>query len=210
MTEISEFINQNLLTITAALMVLTCIVSVVAVLALFEVIKLKNRYNKLAGGSGDSDTLEEQFKKFYETSEQINEKYDKISEAVMDLSKNMDKCVQKVGIIRYNPFDEAGGNLCFAIALLDSKNNGIILNGIHSRSGCYTYAKPVELGVSEYILSQEEIQALNMALEDSFVSDTRQEVVKEIQERYENEILPGRSRKKSGILARKKPKASVQ
>ena len=203
MTEISEFINQNLLTITAALMVLTCIVSVVAVLALFEVIKLKNRYNKLAGGSGDSDTLEEQFKKFYETSEQI-------SEAVMDLSKNMDKCVQKVGIIRYNPFDEAGGNLCFAIALLDSKNNGIILNGIHSRSGCYTYAKPVELGVSEYILSQEEIQALNMALEDSFVSDTRQEVVKEIQERYENEILPGRSRKKSGILARKKPKASVQ
>lgn len=210
MEGLSALINQNLLTIVTVLMALVCVVLILAVIALAEIIKLKKSYNKVLGECNDTQSLEEKFKEFYETSSEIKEKYDKISEAVMDLSKNMDKCIQKVGIIRYNPFDEAGGNLCFAIALLDSENNGVILNGIHSRSGCYTYAKPVEMGVSEYVLSQEEMQALNMALDGSYVCDDRKEIVKKIEERYESEILPKRSRKKSGIFHKKSSKVSAQ
>ena len=210
MEGLSTLINKNLLTIVAVLMVVLFVVLIIAAAALAEVIKLKKRYNKALGEGSDSLSLEEKFKEFYETSSEIKEKYDKISEAVMDLSKNMDKCIQKVGIIRYNPFDEAGGNLCFAVALLDSENNGVILNGIHSRSGCYTYAKPVEMGVSEYVLSQEEMQALNMALDGSYVCDDRKEIVKKIEERYESEILPKRSRKKSGLFHKKSSKVSAQ
>ncbi len=210
MEGLSTLINQNLLTIVIVLMALVCVVLIVAVIAIAEIIKLKKSYNKVLGGCNDTQSLEEKFKEFYETSSEIKEKYDKISEAVMDLSKNMDKCIQKVGIIRYNPFDEAGGNLCFAIALLDSENNGVILNGIHSRSGCYTYAKPVEMGVSEYVLSQEEMQALNMALDGSYVCDDRKEIVKKIEERYESEILLKRSKKKSGIFGKKSSKVSAQ
>ena len=58
-----------------------------------------------------------------------------------------------------------GGNLCFALALLDAKDNGVVLNGIHSRTGSFTYAKPIEMGVSTYVLSTEEIQAVKLAQE---------------------------------------------
>ncbi|MBQ5709711.1 MAG: DUF4446 family protein, partial [Anaerotignum sp.] len=71
--------------------------------------------------------------------------------------------IQKIGLIRYNPFDEMGGNLCFALALLDGHDNGVVLNGIHSRTGSFTYAKPIEMGVSTYMLSEEEIKAVEMA-----------------------------------------------
>lgn len=210
MEALIAFVNQNMLIIAAVLVALVCAALIVAVVALVQIVKLKKRYNKAMGEGEETKSLEEKFKEFYETSAEIKEKYDKISEAVMDLSKNMDKCVQKVGIIRYNPFDEAGGNLCFAIALLDSENNGIILNGIHSRTGCYTYAKPVEMGVSEYVLSEEEMQALNMALDGSYVSNDRKEIVKQIEKRYEEEILPKRSKKKSGLFGKKRSKVSAQ
>lgn len=210
MEALIAFVNQNMLVIAAVLVALVCAALIVAVAALVQIVKLKKRYNKAMGEGEETKSLEEKFKEFYETSAEIKEKYDKISEAVMDLSKNMDKCVQKVGIIRYNPFDEAGGNLCFAIALLDSENNGIILNGIHSRTGCYTYAKPVEMGVSEYVLSEEEMQALNMALDGSYVSNDRKEIVKQIEKRYEEEILPKRSKKKSGLFGKKHSKVSAQ
>ena len=78
--------------------------------------------------------------------------------------------IQKVGLIRYNPFDEMGGNLCFALALLDGNDNGVVLNGIHSRTGSFTYAKPIEMGVSSFSAS------VTSPIEDfacfSFVSST--------------------------------------
>jgi len=160
------------------------------------VLRLKRFIKALTGGDKEMETLEEKFEKFYKTTSDINETYDKITETVLDINKNMDKCVQKVGVVRYNPFDEAGGNLCYAVALLDSSNNGVILNGIHSRSGCFTYAKPIEIGVSEYVLSQEELQALNIALEDNDIIRTRQQAVKEIKEKIEGET----SKRKSNVL----------
>jgi hypothetical protein len=61
-----------------------------------------------------------------------------------------------------------GGNLCFALALLDGHDNGVVLNGIHSRTGSFTYAKPIEMGVSTYMLSEEEIKAVEMAKNNTY------------------------------------------
>ena len=71
----------------------------------------------------------------------------------------------------YNTIDDAinadgedtGSDLCFAIALLDFEDTGVVINGIYSRDGSSTYAKPVEKGTSTYTLSTEEIQAIDMA-----------------------------------------------
>ena len=87
---------------------------------------------------------------------------------VTDIDAIMSENIQKVGIVRYNPFDEMGGNLCFALALLDAKDNGVVLNGIHSRTGSFTYAKPIEMGVSTYVLSTEELQAVEMAQKNAY------------------------------------------
>ena len=206
MQEFIDIINQNLPFIAAGLSAVTAVSLIIAVISLVQTSKLKKRLNKFDEINTEDEETKEQLGKFYETAKEISQKYDKLSEAVMDVSNNMDKCIQKVGIIRYNPFDEAGGNLCFAIALLDSENNGIILNGIHSRSGCYTYAKPVELGVSEYVLSQEEM--LNMAVEGGYSTENRQEVVKEIRTRLEETSPVKRERKKKGFFGKKHSKVS--
>ena len=205
---LNQLLGQNDIYITAALIAVTAVLAVIAVILIIEVVKLKKKYSSILSGDG---SIDDKFDKFIEESKSINEKYEKISEALIDLSSNVDKCVQKVGIIRYNPFEEAGGNLCFAIALLDSDNNGVVINGIHSRSGCYTYAKPIELGVSEYVLSTEEQQAIDMAINGSYSIDNRKEIVKEIKEHYEAEVLPRRqSRRKKGVFSKKSKRVSAE
>lgn len=111
--------------------------------------------------------------------ESIDEKYTKVLEIVQDMNKNMKYCCQKVGIVRYNPFEEMGGNLCFAVAILDAEDTGIVINGIHSRSGTFTYAKPVELGVSTYILSKEEQEAIDKAKNNAYQAVKKTVTVKE-------------------------------
>ena len=115
-----------------------------------------------------SANLEMKIRDYYETSKRIEEKYSKLLDMVTDMDKTDKTKIQKVGLIRYNPFDEMGGNLCFALALLDGHDNGVVLNGIHSRTGSFTYAKPIEMGVSTYMLSEEEIKAVEMAKNNTY------------------------------------------
>ncbi len=71
---------------------------------------------------------------------------------------------EKVGIVRYNAFQDTGSDLSFALALLDEKNNGVVLNGIYSREMSNIYAKPVENGKSKYTISEEENLAIEKAI----------------------------------------------
>lgn len=114
------------------------------------------------------ENLKMKIKGYFEATKAIDEKYTKLLDMVTDLDATMAKNIQKVGLVRYNPFEEMGGNLSFALALLDAKDNGVVLNGIHSRTGSFTYAKPIEMGVSTYILSQEEIKAVRIAKENVY------------------------------------------
>ena len=57
-----------------------------------------------------------------------------------------------------------GGKLSFAVAMLDGKNNGWIMNAMHSREGCYLYLKAVDRGQTEILLGNEEKEALEQAL----------------------------------------------
>ncbi|MDO4531576.1 MAG: DUF4446 family protein [Bacillota bacterium] len=129
----------------------------------------KKRYDFFMGAKRrPSHNLEMKIQDFYETSKQIEEKYTKLLDMVTDMDQTDKTKIQKVGLIRYNPFDEMGGNLCFALALLDGHDNGVVLNGIHSRTGSFTYAKPIEMGVSTYMLSEEEIKAVEMARNNTY------------------------------------------
>lgn len=112
--------------------------------------------------------LEMKIDAYFETAKKIEQQYGKLLDMVTDMDAIMSENIQKVGIIRYNPFDEMGGNLCFALALLDAKDNGVVLNSIHSRTGSFTYAKPIEMGVSTYVLSTEELQAVEMAQQSAY------------------------------------------
>ena len=71
--------------------------------------------------------------------------------------------LQKVGLVRFNPFADTGGNISFAIALLDGRGNGIVISSLHGREGTRIYAKPVEKGESKHHLTGEEKEAITQA-----------------------------------------------
>ena len=70
---------------------------------------------------------------------------------------------QKVGLVKYDAFQEMGGKLSFSLCLLNEKEDGFIINAMHSREGCYTYIKEIIAGNCVIILSEEEKEALEMA-----------------------------------------------
>ena len=88
---------------------------------------------------------------------------EKIFAEIEKLNKISAACFQKLGVIRFNPFKEVGGDQSFSIALLDAKNNGFIITGLYSREGNRIFAKPIENGQSKYMLSGEEKEALEKA-----------------------------------------------
>jgi len=85
-------------------------------------------------------------------------------EAIRSLNRILRSSYQKFGIVHYNAFQGMGGNLSFAIALLDYTNSGFVLNSVHSREGCYVYVKTVDAGKTEVLLGTEEQEALEQAL----------------------------------------------
>ena len=70
-------------------------------------------------------------------------------------------------MVRYNAYKDTGSDLSFTLALLDRNNNGVVLNGIYARDMSNIYAKPIENGMSKYVLSNEEKEAIKIAVEQS-------------------------------------------
>ncbi len=71
---------------------------------------------------------------------------------------------QRVGLVRYNPFEETGGNQSFALALLDAGGDGWVLSSLHARSGTRVYAKGIKAGRADAALSEEETAAIQQAM----------------------------------------------
>jgi Protein of unknown function (DUF4446) len=89
---------------------------------------------------------------------------DELSARSAVLEANGRRAVQRVGLVRYNPFEETGGNQSFALALTDANGNGIVISSLHARAGTRLYAKAVAAGRSDAALSAEEAEALRIAL----------------------------------------------
>jgi hypothetical protein len=74
------------------------------------------------------------------------------------------RAIQRVGLVRFNPFEDTGGNQSFAVALTDAAGNGVVVSSLHSRTGTRLYAKAIAAGRSDAALSAEETEALRLAL----------------------------------------------
>ncbi len=123
---------------------------------------LKDKYKKLVKGTSGKN-IEGILMEHLTRVETIHDDMQSINRKIDILDNRISFCVQKVGIIRYNAFQDTGSDLSFSIAFLNNNNDGIIITGIHGRSESYSYAKPVKSGKSSYSLSVEELQALERA-----------------------------------------------
>jgi hypothetical protein len=83
---------------------------------------------------------------------------------ISKLKQISEKTFQKLGVIRFNPFSEVGGDQSFCIALLDSQNNGFTITSLYTREANRVFAKPIQQGVSKYPLSDEEKKAIAEAI----------------------------------------------
>lgn len=163
------WIENNMVYLLIGLAAAVVVLFILCIVLFVKFSGQKKKYDYFMGANRrPSHNLEMKIQDYYETSKRIEEKYSKLLDMVTDMDKTDKTKIQKVGLIRYNPFDEMGGNLCFALALLDGHDNGVVLNGIHSRTGSFTYAKPIEMGVSTYMLSEEEIKAVEMAKNNTY------------------------------------------
>lgn len=88
----------------------------------------------------------------------------KLFEQVKELQNISQKTFQKIGTIRFNPFSDIGGNQSFAVALLDNRNNGFIISSLFVKEGSRVYAKAIKNGQSDFSLSKEEKEVLDIAI----------------------------------------------
>ncbi|GAB6085937.1 DUF4446 family protein [Alkaliphilus crotonatoxidans] len=126
---------------------------------------LRDKYKKLVKGTNGKN-IEGILMEHMERVEAAKEEQERLYRKLDILENRMSFCVQKVGIIRYNAFQDTGSDLSYSIALLNANNDGVIISGIHGRTETISYAKPVKGGVSTYPLSVEELQALDRAKEN--------------------------------------------
>ncbi len=125
---------------------------------------LNKRYKNFMQKLGNGKNLEEDLETYLYRVDKVEKQNAEIAHQINNLDNDLTKCIQKVGIVRYNAFKDTGSDLSFALALLDENNDGVVLNGIYSREMSNIYAKPVEKGKSNYTVSEEEAQAIQKAI----------------------------------------------
>ena len=125
--------------------------------------RLKNSYNSFMKGK-DGKTLEESLLSKFSEIDGLAKLTKQNRQDVKDIYRKMEKDFKKVGIVKYDAFNEMGGKLSFALAMLDGNNSGWVINAMHSREGCYTYVKEILKGESFVELAEEEAEALDKAI----------------------------------------------
>ncbi|HEX6512758.1 MAG TPA: DUF4446 family protein [Chloroflexota bacterium] len=148
---------------TATLAVAALAAAVVALLWLLALqirtSRMMGRYRQLVSGAKGAN-LEEIMTMHVGRINEHEHRLGQVDAGLDALDRVLQGAIQRVGLVRFNPFDEAGGDQSFAIALLDQHGNGLVLSSLHNRTETRVYAKPVEGGRSRYALSDEEQQAL--------------------------------------------------
>lgn len=131
---------------------------------LVKLSKLNKKYKNFMQKLGNGKNLEEDLETYMYRVDKVEKQNGDILNQIKNLENDLTKCIQKVGMVRYNAFQDTGSDLSFTLALLDENNDGVVLNGIYSREMSNIYAKPVEKGKSNYTLSEEESQAIQKAI----------------------------------------------
>lgn len=159
---ISKYLGFDSDYIIIGLAAICVILFIMIVINLVQTSKLKKKYESFMKGK-DAKSLEETLIKRLDQIESLVAS-NKANEAnIKKIFENMKFTFQKIGLVKYDAFNEMGGKLSFSLALLSESNNGFVLNAVHSREGCYTYIKEIIDGNSVLALAEEEKEALEIA-----------------------------------------------
>ncbi|MBR1524332.1 MAG: DUF4446 family protein [Lachnospiraceae bacterium] len=148
------------------LFILVIVLIVLFIVQMNRYKKLDERFRAFMTGA-DGASLEEKMAILFKDVRKLKE-HDLIHKKdIADMRHILLSCFQKVGIVKYDAFREMGGQLSFSIAMLDQEDNGFVMNSVHSASSSYVYTKEIENGRSAIELSDEEKEALKIAINSS-------------------------------------------
>lgn len=124
--------------------------------------QLRRRLRRLLsqGEGGGLDAIAADLEKV----DRLGGRVDALNALLRDLETAGQHAIQRVGVVRFNPFTDTGGDQSFAIALLDALGNGLVISSLHGRADTRIFAKQVRGGRSRHQLSAEEEDAIRQAL----------------------------------------------
>jgi uncharacterized protein DUF4446 len=139
---------------------------VLLVIALVEARRIRRLARRLEGltRGEDGQSLEAVLHAHLNKVNSVSSEVDDLVARSAVLEANGRKAVQRMGLVRYNPFEETGGNQSFALAMTDANGDGVVISSLHARAGTRLYAKAVVAGRSDAALSAEESEAIRIAL----------------------------------------------
>ena len=165
MEEIMEILKSDIFIVI--LVCLNVLLLIGYIINMIKISSIKNKYNNFMRKFGKNSSIEEDLNRYVEDVELLKQENQKVLNYCKNLDDEIDNCIQKIGIVRYSAFKDTGSDLSFALAMLDEKNNGVLLNGIYSREMSNIYGKPIRNGKSDYTLSKEEEEALYKAINNN-------------------------------------------
>lgn len=160
MENINAFIETNMYTIIVSMAAIIIISLIWNIISSYQLAVLNRRYKKFMKGTSGKN-IEGMILENLENLRANDEKFTVVENKFALLQEQVDKCIQKHSIVRYNAFNDTGSDLSYSIALMDNFENGVSITGIYGRNEFVGYAKPIENGVSTYPLSVEEQMAIS-------------------------------------------------
>ena len=143
------------------ILTLIVILFLVCVFTILHAVKLRKIMKNCPSGK-----LDETIVTYYNKIDELSNALDVKTKEFDHIKKMIDAGAQKVGLVRYDAFDDISSNLSFSLVLLDGMDTGFVLTSIYGRDTANAYIKPIIKGKSSYTLSEEELTALQNAIEN--------------------------------------------
>ncbi|HSL98385.1 MAG TPA: DUF4446 family protein [Candidatus Deferrimicrobiaceae bacterium] len=161
--DLEALVQANLGAIVVGLAVAALLLLLLVVWLALRLRRLGRRLDALTRGA-DAASLEAVLGTHLERVRTAIEEVDRVAARTAVIERDLRSTLGRVGIVRFNPFEDTGGNQSFALAILDGHGDGFVISSLHARSGTRVYAKAISGGAAETALSDEEAEALRLAL----------------------------------------------
>ncbi|WP_425448764.1 DUF4446 family protein [Dethiothermospora halolimnae] len=163
MGSIIDIINNNSEIIILSLSILSLLLLVLFIISQIRISSIAKKYNRLMDGA-DGNSIEEMLIDHIDNVNSVKGDITELKGFCEDLDKRLRLSIKNVGFIRYSAFENVGSDLSFSIALMDENLDGFVITSIYGREESNTYAKPIENGKSSYVLSEEELKAVDRGI----------------------------------------------
>ncbi len=165
MKDLECILKKQVMTEIITIFSLSVLALGLGLIVLYRQWQINKKINSLLGGLEAKGSLASTIKHYMVEVKSANEKFEALEKNYQYISQIAAGSLQKTAIVRFNPFENTGGDQSFALSVLDHNDSGFILTSIHSREGTRIYIKPVRYGTSDYTLSKEEKSALDEAIQ---------------------------------------------